>query len=80
MFGHANASIPACHGLSDVKATGDWTRALYKQDCENLVIDVDGFYSSAQAVLPLEHAGYQRVVFFAGGSGVTAFLAFVQVS
>eukprot|EP00752_Nemacystus_decipiens_P001741 g1684.t1 len=64
-----------------VKTMGSWTRALRKQEGDNLTVHVDGFYrgspSSSLAAMKTVK-GFRRVVLFAGGSGVTSFTALIQ--
>lgn len=65
---------------TDVKTTGSWTRALQKQEGDNLIVHVDGFYGGGSTLASMKNAeGFQRVVLFAGGSGVTSFTAMIQV-
>lgn len=71
---HSSTCLP-----TDVKATGAWTKALHKQDSDGLLVNVDGFYSSVHNFMSMKTSGYSRLVFFAGGSGMTSFLAFIQV-
>jgi len=68
--------------LQDVKTMGSWTRALQKQEGDNLVVHVDGLYggSPLSSLASMKAAGgFQRVLLFAGGSGVTSFTALIQV-
>lgn len=61
---------------------GSWTRALRKQEGDNLVVHVDGFYggSPLSSLASMKTAGgFQRVLLFAGGSGVTSFTTLIQV-
>lgn len=62
---------------------GSWTRALQKQEGDNLAVHVDGFYGGAPSctLAAMKTAGgFRRVVLFAGGSGVTSFTALLQVT
>lgn len=62
---------------------GSWTRALRKQEGDNLAVHVDGFYggSPSSSLAAMKTAeGFRRVVLFAGGSGVTSFTALLQVT
>lgn len=64
---------------TDVKTMGSWTRALHKQEGDNLTVHVDGFYGDGSTLASMKNAkGFQRVVLFAGGSGVTSFTAMIQ--
>ncbi len=61
---------------------GSWTRALQKQEGDNLVVHVDGFYggSPLSSLASVKASGgFDRVLLFAGGSGVTSFTALIQV-
>ncbi|CAM9175461.1 unnamed protein product [Ectocarpus fasciculatus] len=61
-----------------VKTMGSWTLALQKQEGDNLIVHVDGLYGGAPSLASMKQAGFQRVVLFAGGSGVTSFTALIQ--
>ena len=77
------APTPPYPTPQDVKTMGSWTRALRKQEGDNLAVHVDGFYggSPSSSLAAMKTAeGFDRVVLFAGGSGVTSFTALIQVT
>ncbi|CAM9835212.1 unnamed protein product [Scytosiphon promiscuus] len=62
-----------------VKTAGSWTRALQKQEGDNLAVHVDGFYGGMSPLSAAKSAeGFPRVLLFAGGSGVTSFTSLIQ--
>ncbi|CAM9161198.1 unnamed protein product, partial [Sphacelaria rigidula] len=69
-----------------VKDLGPWTKALRlvseapaaTGSPQSLLVDVDGFYNTAESFNSMMQAGAKRVVVVAGGSGMTSLMGFIQ--
>ena len=70
-----------------VKDLGPWTTALRDVSegpvatgsPQSLLVDVDGFYNTAESFNSMMLAGAKRVIVVAGGSGMTSLMGFIQV-
>ena len=70
-----------------VKELGPWTKALRlvaeapaaMGSPRSLLVDVDGFYNTAESFNSMLEGGTSRIVVVAGGSGMTSFMGFIQV-
>ena len=70
-----------------IKDLGPWTKALRlvsngpasTASPRSLLVDVDGFYNTAQSFTSMRAGGVSRIVVVAGGSGMTSLMGFIQV-
>lgn len=82
----ANITPDNVHTLY-VKSCGAWTKALAlvaraaesSNLPESLLVDVDGFYHHVNSFKSMMLQGNSRIVLFAGGSGITSFMCYIQV-
>ena len=70
-----------------IKELGPWTKALRlvsdgpaaTASPQSLLVDVDGFYNTAESFKSMMAGGTSRIVMIAGGSGITSLMGFIQV-
>ncbi|CAM9627299.1 unnamed protein product [Laminaria digitata] len=69
-----------------IKDLGSWTKALRLVSDgpaatvapQSLLVDVDGFYNTAESFSSMMAGGASRIVVVAGGSGMTSLMGFIQ--